>query len=206
MPHLSRTLCLFCALLALSAPALAHEQPQERGLIAQMGEHDVHIMLTYRQPAGELTALTMARFDVNKDGQLDAQEAEFAGQSWLPRALHGLTFEVVGHAPRAHRPQIKFRRHEDGAMEMAALVRYELTNTVPHTARMLRITLADHALKTAARLHAQSPGVSLAQVLLSERALATPPGESLAGPYTLRAGQTMQARFALATPRPAAQP
>jgi hypothetical protein len=172
------------------ATGQAHDKAQERGILAQIAPDRVEIMLTYYRPAGDQVDLLKARYDLNKNGKIDKSEAPLAGQVWLKPALAGLQFEVVGEAPKAHSPEIKFREEEDGGLSMAALVRYDLPKLATDKARTFRVSLDPGAAATA--VHLQSiDGLKLVKV--GERVLEKPREHS--GPYALESKKPLTATF-----------
>lgn len=185
-------LALAAALLALApaTPAHSHEMPAERALIAQMTPGHVELLLTHEEPASERVSLLLARYDLDRDGQLRGPEARLAARQWLPHTLAGLRFEVPGQAPRSLPPEIKFERTPEGALRMAALMRYELPELEPGAQRTLRIRLDEdwRVTETATIVQARR-GVRLDKI-----AGAPAPGER-AGPFTLRAGADLAVVF-----------
>ena len=176
--------CLLAALLQTPAPVSAHDRPEERGVLVQVAPDRVEIMLTYYRPAGDQVDLLKARYDLNKNGKIDSNEAPLAGQMWLGAALAGLQFEVVGESPAARPPELKFRDEDDGGLSMAALVRYDLSKLPKDKARAFRVSLAKGATATA--VHLQSvEGLALTKV--GARALKKPRESS--GPYSLSASE-----------------
>jgi|GEM_PF-5939454 len=188
-----RVIASICALAVMAlqgAPSQAHDKAQERGILAQVAPDRIEIMLTYYRPAGDHVDLLKARYDLNKNGKIDRNEANLAGQVWLKPALSGLQFEVVGESPRARAPEIKFRDEDDGGLSMAALVRYDLSKLPTDKKRTFRVRLEPDAAATS--VHLQSvEGLKLVQV--GKRALEKPREHS--GPYTLESTSPLTATF-----------
>lgn len=157
MTHRLCSIVLACACApALAAPAHTHEFPQEREVIAQVGRDRVDLLVTYTETNRARIDVTMARFDLDRDGALTGPEAILAGQSWLPYALAGLTFEVVGEKPAMQPPSIKFKRTDAGEVKMAVLMSYEVPALAPEATRTLRVRLHDdpHTLPLTAQAQA----------------------------------------------------
>jgi len=121
------TTWLVCASsLAFSATLAAHEFPAERSCLVQVTPEGVQIMITFREPRSERVDLFVTRHDVNRDGRLSDAEAHLGHAEFLKYALRGLSFEVAGERPRGKEPRVKLEHTQDGALQMAALLEYDV--------------------------------------------------------------------------------
>lgn len=156
MPPMRHRFAIFAALLAglLSADAASHDLPPERRAIVDVGPSSARVLLIHQQPDGDEVALLFRKYDINGDGDLTGEEANFAAREWLPRMLHGLQFEVAGERPRALEPALKFRREDDDALTVAALIEWELPALQPGHTRTFhaRLLLLEGALDTLVEL------------------------------------------------------
>lgn len=120
-----RVILLLC-LIAAPSQLWGHTYPTERGVVAQVGESRVDVMITYREPAGERADLLKTRLDLNRDGAINEAERAIAESVMGALMLRGLQLEVVGERPGVLEPSFKVLITKDGAVEAAALVSYTL--------------------------------------------------------------------------------
>lgn len=134
----------------------AHDLPNERKLIVDVGAESVEMMLVYQQPETKAVGLLLRKYDLDGDGELTDGEAKMAGREWMPRMLHGLQFEVAGERPQARKPEIKFRREDDGALTAAAYMKWSLDSLEPGDKRTfhVRVLDTDNATKTLVEIRA----------------------------------------------------
>ena len=199
LPLIPRTfpilsLLIIVAMCVTPRESRAHEFSPERGVIAQMAQDTLAIMLTYRETNPQRVRLVMGRYDLDRNGRLEGLEAQLAGQVLLGLALHGITFEVKGVSPRARNPQIKFQPSRDGALDMAALVVYDLPALSPKSARTLRIAISDAPRTLPVVTIAQAMGDVRLISIGGQRRAAT----KRAGPFTL--GHTADVDFVFVLP------
>jgi|GEM_PF-5456515 len=129
------------ALLLCPGRAQAHVLPQERKIIAQISADRVEILVEFLEPPNERAKLLVQRFDLDGDGELRGPEATLAGGVWIKYILSGLQLEVLGEAPAAHAPEIKFHREKKGALTALLYLRWDLPKLEPAAMRTLRIKL-----------------------------------------------------------------
>lgn len=120
--------CVLSALCALSAQRIdAHELPTERQIIVQLGQSHASVLISLEDPRKELAGVVFARYDLNRDGELDERETALAARMLVPMALQGLELEIPGEAPQAEQePKIKVKRTPNGQLIMWALMTYKL--------------------------------------------------------------------------------
>lgn len=142
--HVQRFATVFVLLTGLllgPSSAQGHVLPQERKIIAQVSAHGVEILVEFLEPANERTKLLLQRFDLDGDGELRGPEAKLAGGVWVKYILMGLQFEVLGEAPAASPPELKFRREKNGALTALLYLRWDLPKLEPAATRTLQIKL-----------------------------------------------------------------
>jgi hypothetical protein len=142
------SIVLASALLCVNLAA--HELPTERKLVVDVGPESVEMLLVYQRPKGHQVSLLVRKYDLDGDGKLTGGEAKLAGREWIPRMLHGLQFEVAGERPRAHEPEIKFQREDDGALTAAVYMKWSLDALEPGRQRtfIARVLDTNGAVKT----------------------------------------------------------
>src|SRR5690554_2192023 len=132
---------LLAALLLVSSRAQAHVLPQERKIIAQVSADRVEILVEFLEPPNDRAKLLIQRFDLDGDGELRGPEAKLAGGVWSKYMLSGLQLEVLGEAPAAQEPEIKFRHEKKGALTALLYLRWDLPELKPGATRTLRIKM-----------------------------------------------------------------
>jgi hypothetical protein len=129
--------------LLASGDAAAHTAPTERAVLVQVGSERADVMIVYKEPAGERAQLLMTRLDFNRSGTLDEAEQALAQAVMGGLMLRGLQLEVAGERPGVLEPSFKIKVGQDGAIEAAALVSYQLDRLGADARRVFVVRLLD---------------------------------------------------------------
>lgn len=136
---------LFAALL-LTSVAAAHTLPVERRALAtarlEAGALRVDVMLWMQLPKGEAVERLVARFDLRRDGRLEAAEARLLADEQGPAAVGDFVLQVDGRPMKPTAAESSARLEPDGALSVAVLLSYTLPTAPARLALTVRPSAA----------------------------------------------------------------